>query len=214
LALVIDDTLPTADDDAGSGAVLDHMRSLIRLGYRVGFIPRDMAVTGKAARLMDKAGVLRLGAPYYACVEDVLRRHAGDVALVYMYRVANMTLYGEMVRHLCPKAGLIYSVAELDFLCQAREEAISNQPDSGSRRLREKELAAARMADAVITHSTRETALLGHMLPGLNAHTVPWSREAAGSERLFQPETIDRLMTAVVTLRRPSLGAGAESRVA
>lgn len=175
LALVIDDRMPTPDADGGSGAVMDHMLSLKRLGYRVGFVPRDMAVAGKAARALEQAGIVPLGAPFYAGVEDVLRQHAGDVALVYVYRVANMTLYGAMVRHLCPKARLVYSVADLHFLREARQEAIRNEPDAASRRLREKELAAARMADAVITHSTYETNILGEMLPGLNAHTVPWS---------------------------------------
>jgi hypothetical protein len=166
LALVIDDRMPTPDQDAGSGAVLDHMRSLVRLGYRVGFAPRDMVVKGKSSRTLDRAGILRLGAPYYAGVEDVLRQHAGDVALVYVHRVANMALYGEMVRHYCPKAQLVYSVADLHFLRQARQEAIQGEPTARSRRLREKELAAARLADAVITHSTHEATLLGHLLPG------------------------------------------------
>jgi hypothetical protein len=215
LALVVDDRMPALGDDAGSVAVLEHMHSLIRLGYRVAFVPRDMTVTGKLARKMEKVGILRLGAPYYVCVEDVLRRHGGDAALIYVRRATNMTLYGELVRDLCPKARLIYSVAELNFLRQAREEAIWNQPDAGSRRLREKEMTAARMADVVITNSKHDTTILGHLLPGLNVHDVPWSCTMAGSEHEFQLDAIDEVMKMTVTLQRPSMGErGAEARVA
>jgi glycosyltransferase involved in cell wall biosynthesis len=180
-ALVIDDRMPTPDKDAGSNAVLEHMRSLVRLGYRVGFVARDAAHNSKTAKTLERSGIACFGAPYFSCVEDVLRHHGGEAALVYVHRVANMALYGAMIRHLCPKARLVYSVADLHFLRQAREEAIRREPPARSRHLREQELAAARMADAVITHSSYETALLARVLPGLNVHTVPWPFEASGS---------------------------------
>ena len=41
-ALVIDATLPVAARDAGSNAILSHVRSLQRLGYAVAFAPADM----------------------------------------------------------------------------------------------------------------------------------------------------------------------------
>src|SRR5262249_11475824 len=40
-ALVIDDSVPEPDKDAGSNAVLQHIRSLQRLGCQVGFVPAD-----------------------------------------------------------------------------------------------------------------------------------------------------------------------------
>ena len=40
-ALVIDDSVPEPDKDAGSNAAFQHMLSLQRLGYKVTFIPGD-----------------------------------------------------------------------------------------------------------------------------------------------------------------------------
>ncbi|WP_205665059.1 hypothetical protein, partial [Acetobacter cibinongensis] len=39
------------------------------------------------------------------------------------------------------------------------------------------ECAAARQADAVITHSSDEAALLRRDIPGVNVHVVPWAVE-------------------------------------
>jgi hypothetical protein len=76
LALVIDDRMPTPDQDAGSNAVLEHMRSLVRLGYRVGFVARDAASNKKTAKMLERSGIAWFGAPYFSCIEDVLRHHA------------------------------------------------------------------------------------------------------------------------------------------
>ncbi len=177
LALVIDDRLPTPDQDAGSNAILDHMQSLIRLGYQVAFAPRDMSIKGGYARALKRLGILCFGAPYYGSVEEVLRRHDTTISLVYLHRVTTASLYGELVRELCPKARIIYSVADLHFLRIGRQAALEGRPalSGQSRQLQAKEIAAARLADAVITHSAIEAATLRKMLPGLNVHTVPWS---------------------------------------
>jgi hypothetical protein len=66
------------------------------------------------------AGVTRCAAPFYSCVEDVLCRQAGTFDLVYLHRLTNADRYLSLARHHQPKARIVYSVADLHHLRQAR----------------------------------------------------------------------------------------------
>ena len=174
-ALVIDDTLPDLNRDAGSQAVISHMRSLQRLGYAVTIAPATMA-GGAAAEKLEALGVSCCCAPWSASVEEVLRREAGGFALIYLHRGGN-TRYLPLIRHHQPRARLVYSVADLHHLRLARQAVVEQRPEleEASRRVRAAELSAARYVDAVITHSSYEAALLKQDLPDSRIHVVPWS---------------------------------------
>ena len=174
VALVLDDRLPTPDRDAGSAALVSHVGALTRLGFRVVFVPlsQPRLRTGSVAALPD---TICATDPAYASVEDVLRQHA-DAALVYVHRVAGMALYGALIGLLCPRARLLYALADLHFLRVGRQAAVHGRPAmlAESYRLREQELAAIRMADVTITHSWYEAELLGRLLPSAAIRVVPW----------------------------------------
>ena len=87
-ALVIDDRLPRPGRDAGSTAILSHIRSLQRLGYRVTFVAVSEftdAATDRAP--LEAIGVACCCAPDYRSVEEVLQRQAGEFDVVYLHRV-------------------------------------------------------------------------------------------------------------------------------
>jgi glycosyltransferase involved in cell wall biosynthesis len=174
LALVLDDALPTADRDAGSAAIVSHMRALVRLGYQVVFVPvSQQFVLGRIVPGMPE--VWCASEPDFSSVEDALRQHR-DAALVYVHRIGNMTLYGHLIRRTCPQARLLYSVADLHFLRLGRQAAVESSSAilAESRKLRERELAAVRLADVTITHSHHETGLLRQLVPGAVIRTVVW----------------------------------------
>lgn len=175
-ALVIDDLWPTPERDAGSNAVLDHIRSLIRLGFRVTFVAA-LAMDRLAETALAEVGARWCCTPDYYSVEEVLRRHAGRFDLVYLHRVSNARKYGALVRHYCPRARQLYSVADLYWLRRERQAAIEGRIElvAEARRLKLAELSAAAFADAVITHSAAEAELLRREVRGLQAHVVPWS---------------------------------------
>lgn len=176
-ALVIDHAVPRPEQDAGSGAVVSHMRSLRRLGYRVVFAARDMGGGADAAAL-EAEGITCCGAPWYASVEEVLRRQAGRFALVYLHRVSVAAAYGTLVRQTQARARVVYSVADLHHLRLFRQAEAEDRPEllPEAGRLREMELWCARMSDAVITHSATEAALLRSALEGcVPVHVVTWS---------------------------------------
>jgi glycosyltransferase involved in cell wall biosynthesis len=174
-ALVIDDTTPDPDRDAGSQAVISHMRSLQRLGYAVVFAPANME-GGPDVAAMEAMGVACCCAPWSASVEEVLRREGGGFSLVYLHRGGNAR-YLPLIRHHQPRARVVYSVADLHHVRLARQAEVEQRPElaEASQRVRAAELSAARFVDSVITHSSFEAALLKQALPDGKIHVVPWS---------------------------------------
>ena len=47
-AYFIDDSVPTPDQDAGSNAAVEHMRTLMELGYKVTFLPADNMIEDRS----------------------------------------------------------------------------------------------------------------------------------------------------------------------
>ncbi len=174
-ALVIDARLPARDRDAGSEAVLSHMRALQSLGYGVSVVAADDLAGSDAA--LSGMGVTCLGLPAYASVEDVLRRHTGCFDLVYLHRAAVAGRYLQLARQYGPRARVIYSVADLHHVRLARQAASEDRPEllAASRGMRLMECTAAWSADAVITHSTEEASQLRRAVPGASVHVVPWA---------------------------------------
>ena len=176
-ALVIDAIMPDPDRDGGSVAILSHMRSLRRLGYRVTFAAQSMPGSGAASSALDRAGIGVCRRPEFGSVEEVLRRDAGRFDLAYLHRLPIASAYAPLVRHYQPRAHLVYGVADLHHLRLARQAVFENRPEARSavRRVRDQELWAARSADAVVTHSSVEASLLRQVVPAERVHAIPWS---------------------------------------
>ncbi len=176
-ALVIDDYVPAAGRDAGSVAILSHMHALKALGYEVSFVAaRAMDDEVKAGKLEQAEGIACYSAPFYYSVEDVLKRQAASFNVVYLHRLSNAGDYLSLVRTYQPKARIVYSVAELHHLHMARQGEVQQRPElvEFSRHIAFRELTAARLADAVITHSPVEARMLEENMRPAKVHVVPW----------------------------------------
>lgn len=174
-ALVIDDRIPALGRDAGSNAIVSHIRSLQRLGYEVSFIA--------SAELRPRPGMTAsedfqiCGLPFYGSIEELLWRQAGEFDLIYLHRISNAAKYGELVRHHFPKARKVFSVADLHHVRISRQAEVEDRPEllGLAKRLEFAELLAAASADVVITHSDYEAEILRKKLPKANIHRVLWS---------------------------------------
>jgi len=179
-ALVIDDSVPEPDKDAGSNAVFQHILTLQRLGYKVTFIPGDnMARLDPYTAELQRRGVECLYHPFYFSVEDVFRKQPLPFDLVYLHRYSNASKYGGMIRQHFPKARILYSVADLHFLrlerqAEVEKDAVLRQKAEQMRRL---ELGAMFFADCVIVHSAVEAELLAKLAPGVQVQVIPWTVE-------------------------------------
>jgi glycosyltransferase involved in cell wall biosynthesis len=189
LALFVDATFPVEGDNAGSNAALDHMRSLLRLGFDLCFVAvDDLADRAQGARFLAERGVTALSGPWYASVEEILQRHAGKFDLVYLHRAEIAASYAKLVRKHLPDALLLYGVADLHYLRLARQAAVENKASlrQQARAMQFHELVAARVADAVITHSAAEAALLRDQIPDVSVAVIPWAVPLRASDSEFR----------------------------
>jgi glycosyltransferase involved in cell wall biosynthesis len=176
-ALVIDDALPRPGRSAREAAMLDHIGALRRLGYEVLLAPQDMASDPAAEAALEERGIQPCLGPYYASVEEVLRRNAGMLDLVWIQRLGNFMQYGGMARHHAPRARLVYGAGTLSHLHLSRRAAVDELGEimRHSRAAKASELIAARLADSVVTHSPYDAGLLAKDLPRADIHAIPWS---------------------------------------
>jgi O-antigen biosynthesis protein len=186
-ALVVDDRMPCASRDAGSVAILSHIGALQTLGYEVSFVAAEemVGISGRAA--LAAQSVVLCGSPYYSCVEDVLVRQAGTFDLVYLHRLTNVDRYLTLARQHQPNARIVYSVADLHHLRQARQARVEARPEllAFSRRTAASEILAARRADIVITHSPVEAELLRRQVGFGKVHVVPFAVPRRTPRRSF-----------------------------
>ena len=174
-ALFIDENVPVVTRDAGSNALLSHMRSLQRLGFEVTFAAADMAQD--SCGILEDSGIGCCHAPWHGSVEEVLRREADCFDLVYLHRATIASRYLPLVRVHQPKARIVFSVADLHYLRYARQAKIEDRPEllALARQFQTIELGAAAAVNAVVTHSSFEAALLREQLPGVPVHVIPWA---------------------------------------
>ncbi|MFT8720147.1 Hint domain-containing protein [Acetobacter sp.] len=173
-ALVIDGLRPDAHRDAGSCALLSHMQGLVALGYDVSFVAADEM--SRKECLTDAPDITVLAAPFYASVEDVLRKHGDQFAIVYLHREEIASRYIPLTRRFQRQANVIFSMADLHFLRMARQAVVLQSPElaAKARMMKQAEYAAIRQADAVLVHSPEEAEMLRREMPGASVHVVPW----------------------------------------
>jgi autotransporter passenger strand-loop-strand repeat protein len=175
-ALVVDEQWPCPDQDAGSQAMLSHIRALRRLGLRVEFAATAPA-NETAAALLAVEGIVTHSTPAVHSVEEVLRGQPDRYGLIYLNRIGPAAAYAGLARQHQHRARLVYNVADLHHLRLARQAQVEARPEllRAARAMQAQELLAMRQMDAVITHSTIEAALIARAAPGTPVHVVPWS---------------------------------------
>ena len=177
-ALVVDGRLPGSGRHVAAATVVSHVGALRRLGHEVSFVPADMCLQdGPRVAALAAMGVECYGLPLFGSVEELLRRQAGDFALVLLHGLANAAKYSALVRHHCPDAHLVCCLDELLHLRVLRQGSVEGRAElaEASHRIRVAELLAARQAITVITTSQTEAALLLGAVPGVRAQFVPRS---------------------------------------
>jgi glycosyltransferase involved in cell wall biosynthesis len=180
VVLLLDETWPTIQHDAGSNAVISHIAAFQALGYHVEFC----ATSGPPRDDAAQAGYLALAACNVTCHgQDASTAEAVIAELsrtrldaVYLHRLRAASGYAGLVRHHAPQAFLIYAIADLHWLRLERQASVTNRPDLRVKAaaVAQAEIAAMRLVDCVLTHSRFEADFLRRSLPSINVHTVPW----------------------------------------
>jgi hypothetical protein len=112
-ALVIGDTLPAPGRGFGSNAILAHMHALQEQNYAVSFVaaqdPAPCSTQMAAAEALEAFGIACWRGPFYVSVEEVVKRWASSIEIVYLHRLTNFGAYLALIRQYLPQARILFS---------------------------------------------------------------------------------------------------------
>lgn len=160
--LFIDHAVPTPDQDAGSYAALQEMRLVQSLGYKVTFLPENLAHIGGYVTALQDAGVEVITAPFVRSTDEFLQSRAGEFDLFFITRYNVARSFVEPIRAIAPQARIILNNADLHFLRLLRMARATGDEAAldAARRVRSDELEAMQSVDVVLSYSNAEHAVI------------------------------------------------------
>jgi GT2 family glycosyltransferase len=185
--LVIDALAPDPTRDAGSVQVINIMRLLRSMGWRVTFMADNRQATSEEITLLGRHGVEMLCKPQSPSLSNWLKREGAglDAAMLCRYYVADTNL--PLFRRLAPNAKVLFDTEDLHFVREERTArhmgsvALSRQAEASRRR----ELNLVRRADATLVVSPVEQKLLLEAVPDAKVLLLPNMHDVPGSRRSF-----------------------------
>nr|WP_294916673.1 glycosyltransferase [uncultured Neokomagataea sp.] len=174
--LIIDDQTPDPSRDAGSVALLSHIRAIQSLGYECCFIASRLPSSEEDHLRLSTLGITCLMPPIFTGPEEALKRLGDGLEAVYLHRLNNAESYSALTRAFAPTATLIWSIADLASRRLQRQSSVEARPEllRVAQRLEIRENMCAWLADATITHSDVETTHLQRQVPTAHPTTIPW----------------------------------------
>ena len=157
--LVIDAEIPRPDRDSGSVTAFFMLKILAELGYRVTFMPANLAFEGKYVAPLRRLGVEVLHAPYISDPEAFLSENGHEYDLFIVSRAPIGERYFDWLKSRFPGTPIVFDTVDLHHLRMLREAELEsdNEKLADAYGMRERELAMIRSADATILVSEFET---------------------------------------------------------
>ena len=84
--LFIDYATPKQDQDAGSYAAIQEIKLVQSLGYKVTFLPKNIAYLGSYTNYLNSIGVEVITSPFYPDINSFLSQRANEFDCVYITR--------------------------------------------------------------------------------------------------------------------------------
>jgi GT2 family glycosyltransferase len=175
--LFIDYAVPRPDRDAGSHAAIQEIRLVQSLGYKVTFLPRNLAHMGVYTEELERMGVEVIYAPFFMSLEDYLDQHATDFDAFFITRfyVARDVL-GRLKR-LAPDTKILFNNADLHFLRELRAGIATGDAQmlAKARETRTLELEVMRQVDVVLSYNEVEHSVIqSHTDGAVQVVKCPW----------------------------------------
>ena len=185
--LIVDATFPEPDKDSGSLRMVNVVRALIALGYKVCFTSENRAYSAGYCESLQALGVEVLYHPWLRDPVAFLRETGAsyDAVMLSRHYVASPLL--PLVRAYAPRALLIFDTVDLHYLREQREAELAGDDDlrrrAGATQL--SELRLVRSADVTLVVSPIEQALLQREVPGARVEVLSNVHEPVGCRRGF-----------------------------
>src|SRR6266581_228236 len=176
-ALVIDYAVPRPDHDAGSYAAIQEMRLLQSLGFKLTFVPENMAYMGSYTDALQRTGIECVYAPFNGSVQEVIEKRGAEFDVIYITRYSVAEKYIEAIRQYAPSARIVFNNADLHFLRELRQAIGLRDREMLQRalRTRDSELAVMRQVDLVLSYNEVEHAvIMSHNLDSTLVAKCPW----------------------------------------
>lgn len=181
-ALFIDHATPRPDRDAGSHAALAEMDLVQALGYKITFLPANLAWLGTYTEELQRRGIEVIHAPFVLSLDQFLRERGREFDLIYLTRYTTVRDSLPLLKEHAPQARLIFCNADLHYLRelrQAQNAGLSGEPGEAAlasvRETRRQELEAMAGVDLTLTYSEIEQAVIAAETLGQAATSLcPW----------------------------------------
>ncbi|MGL6211676.1 MAG: glycosyltransferase [Paracoccaceae bacterium] len=175
--LFIDYATPRPDRDAGSYAAVQEIKLVQSLGFKVTFLPENLAHLGAYSDDLQAQGVELLTSPFVQSLTDYLQENAHQFDAVYItrYHVAK-NLVGT-IRSANPRAKILLNNADLHFLRQMRAAHADGNADkmAEAELVREAEIGVMRTVDLVLSYTEIEHAVIqSHSQNAVRVMKCPW----------------------------------------
>jgi GT2 family glycosyltransferase/SAM-dependent methyltransferase/glycosyltransferase involved in cell wall biosynthesis len=206
--LVLDETAPTPDQDAGSVTTIKVMQVFQKLGYKVVFAPIDnFLYQRKYIGDLQRMGVECLYAPFCSDLDAHLKRHGANYDVVHIFRHDVMRRTIESVRTHCPRAVVMFNNMDLHYLRLQRQAQVEGGSTAKALSTKATELQTMARADLIFVPSTYERDLLRaedvgppvEVMPFMVDAEAPVTHAAAAQDIVFlggfrHPPNIDAVL--------------------
>ncbi|MFZ7094084.1 glycosyltransferase [Primorskyibacter sp. 2E233] len=175
--LFIDYTTPTPDQSAGSYAALQEIKLVQSLGYKVTFLPENLAHLGSYTDALQKMGVEVIYSPFYRSIDEFLQARGAEFDAFYITRYHVVNSVVSQIRAANPQAPVLMNNADLHYLRLLRKAVAENdeaQKDA-ARAVQTEEFAAMRSVDAVLSYNEMEHSVIEAQSEGaIKVLPCPW----------------------------------------
>ncbi|WP_191601026.1 glycosyltransferase [Marinomonas algicola] len=186
--LVIDYATPIQNQDAGSYAAIQEMKLMQSLGFKVTFVPANLAHLGAHTAHLQKMGIEVLYTPFYLSVNQVLERRLNEFNAVYITRYHIAKDYIDYIRKNS-RAKIIFNNSDLHFLREMRlalKKKDNKELLDNSLKTREEELSVCQKVDAILCYNATEHAVItSHISESDKLHITPWVLEEKNKGKDF-----------------------------
>ena len=177
--LVINYATPMANKDAGGYALIQEIKLMVSLGFKVTFVPENLAHFGKYTKDLQRLGVEIIYTPFYISLQEVLDLRLSEMDAVYITHFNVAQNYIDRIKRAGKK--IIFNNVDLHFLREMRAALNGGRDDKALKKAVEtqsQELDVCRKADAILTYNITEHAVItSHILEADKLHLTPWVLE-------------------------------------
>lgn len=175
--LFIDYTTPRPDQDAGGYAAVQEMKLVQSLGYKVSFLPENLAHFDAYTDILKQDGIEVITAPFFLSMNEFLELRGPEFDAVYITRYHVAANVIDQIRKVNPRAKVILNNADLHFLRQMRAALLTDdaQKMAEAKAVQRQELDAMRQVDLVLSYNEVEHSVIQSHTDGqAKVMKCPW----------------------------------------